>query len=253
MENLPDWISALSAFILVIATCIYVVFSYKLTQETKKLREVETSPFISLQLEVFRYSNLLQLVIKNIGKAPAYNVNFSLDEKYSDIFRFNFDTKISYFAPEQAIEAIAKPYKDFLEFNFDSIPVKVTYYSKDNRIISDTFNLEWIHFNGTLIDNNPYEKIEKELKNISKSISDKNESIQRIKIVDFNITDYFLICIFSDGYLGKVPISQSKKLGINSANKLIRSSNGLLDIETNLLYTAEELYYKFKALNRERV
>lgn len=256
MENLPDWISALSALILVIATCIYVIFSYKLTQETKKLREVETSPFISLQLEPFRYSNYFQLVIKNIGKSPAYNITFTIDEKYIELFRFNFHTKISYFSPEQKIEALSKPYKELLELDFSFIPITVIYYSKDNRKFTETFNLEWNYYDGVLLENNPYDKIEKELKNISthlKSISNKKESIQRIKIVELDITDYFLICIFNNGYLGKVPISQSKKLGIKSVNKLIRSNNGLLDRDTNLLYTAEELYYKFKTLNSERV
>ena len=39
----PDWVTAIATIILVLATCIYVYFSYKLTKETIKLREVETS------------------------------------------------------------------------------------------------------------------------------------------------------------------------------------------------------------------
>lgn len=46
----PDWVTAIATIILVAATCIYVYFSYKLTKETIKLREVETSPFISIIL-----------------------------------------------------------------------------------------------------------------------------------------------------------------------------------------------------------
>ena len=47
----PDWVTAIATIILVLATCIYVYFSYKLTKETIKLREVETSPFISIIFE----------------------------------------------------------------------------------------------------------------------------------------------------------------------------------------------------------
>lgn len=44
----PDWVTAIATIILVLATCIYVYFSYKLTKETIKLREVEILPFISI-------------------------------------------------------------------------------------------------------------------------------------------------------------------------------------------------------------
>lgn len=84
--ELLNQINSYSSLILVIATIIYVVFTYKLSKETTKLREVETSPFISLNLEPFHNSPTLKLVVKNIGKAPAYNIGFSIDKEYKEFF-----------------------------------------------------------------------------------------------------------------------------------------------------------------------
>jgi len=44
----PDWLTAFATVILVIATLVYVYFTYKLTKETTKLREVETTPLMSM-------------------------------------------------------------------------------------------------------------------------------------------------------------------------------------------------------------
>ena len=47
MALTPEWITAIFTIILVVATIVYVFFSFRLTQETVKLREIETSPFVS--------------------------------------------------------------------------------------------------------------------------------------------------------------------------------------------------------------
>ena len=67
-----------SSLILVLATLVYVGFTIVLAKETSKLREVETSPFISIIFDIsFQAVSHSKIIIKNIGKAPAYNITFN--------------------------------------------------------------------------------------------------------------------------------------------------------------------------------
>jgi len=88
-----DLANKYSALILTLATIVYVGFTIVLAKETRKLREVETSPFISLHFEAFYNGGKLKLIIKNIGKAPAYNITFSLEEKFAKYFNSDFTIK----------------------------------------------------------------------------------------------------------------------------------------------------------------
>ena len=66
MNNIFVWLDELnkySSLILMFATLVYVYFTYKLTKETTKLREVETTPFMSLYIKP---DYLLKLVIENV-------------------------------------------------------------------------------------------------------------------------------------------------------------------------------------------
>ena len=160
-------INEFSSLILVIATVIYVIFTFKLSQETTKLREVETSPFISLTLEPLGNSMMLKLVIKNIGKAPAYKIDFSVNEKYKGIFRYNFENKISYFAPNQEITIFGKQYGEFENLEYDNIPITVTYYSKEDKYFNEVFKLEWQYLSETILGTDNIVSIDNNLKDIS--------------------------------------------------------------------------------------
>ena len=92
MDNGADWVTAGATVFLVIVTIIYVYFSYKLTQETIRLRKVETSPFISIIFDIsFDSTSCSKIIIKNIGKVPAYDISFKIEEKYLQFINgYNF-------------------------------------------------------------------------------------------------------------------------------------------------------------------
>jgi len=102
---------------------IYVVFTVKLAKETRKLREVETSPLIGVIANAIG-PTVFKLTIKNIGKAPAYNLSFLLDDKYFKFFRYGFNHQISYFAPEQEFSILTSGYKELKESEYENIPIK---------------------------------------------------------------------------------------------------------------------------------
>jgi len=174
----PEWVTALATIILVLATCIYVYFSYKLTKETVKLREVETNPFLSLYFDTFFKSNKLKLIIKNIGKAPAYNLTFSMDKKFDKYFNYNFKNKISYFAPNQELKIASEYYEVFDKLDCKHIPIKIKYYSKDKVYIEDDFILEWKYLSETLIGTDNIEGIKQNLESIQKEINTLNKTIK---------------------------------------------------------------------------
>jgi len=179
MSLTPEWITAISTIVLVFSTMIYVFFTYKLTKETVKLRELETSPFISLHIDGSSW--LLKLIVKNIGKAPAYNIHFDIDKKFESYFSCgcSLNSKISYFAPTQEIFFSLGQYSDLEKIEEKSIPIKVTYYSKDNRKFEDNFSLEWQYLSGTVTNTNSIEGIKDGIKDINKSFEKLNKLIEK--------------------------------------------------------------------------
>jgi len=166
-ENL----TLISAFLMLGATFTYVYFTYKLTKETTKLREIETSPFISLHIEA-EHGGSMNVIVQNIGKAPAYNICFDMDKKFVEYFHCgcNFKDDISYFPPTQKIIFVLDSFEKLSKCNFDNIPINVKYYTKENILIEDKFTLEWKHLSGMALGTNHIKGIKEELEKIQKHI-----------------------------------------------------------------------------------
>jgi hypothetical protein len=179
MTLTPEWVTAIATIILVFSTIIYVFFTYKLTKETVKLREVETSPFMSLHIDGSSW--VLKLIIKNIGKAPAYNIHFDIDKKYESYFSCGCSLKdeISYFAPNQEIYFSLGQFSDLEKIEGKSIPIKVIYYSKNSNKFEDNFSLEWRHLSGTVTNTNPFEGMKDGINNIDKAIKELNTMVKK--------------------------------------------------------------------------
>jgi hypothetical protein len=248
-----DILNEYSSLILVFATVIYVIFTIILAKETSKLREVETTPFISVELITFGAA-YLGLKFRNIGKSPAYNVKFEINEKYEDFFGFNFKNKINYFSPGQEFECFGKQYREFLELEVTDIPIKVKYLSKDKKSFEETFYIEWESLKGRLIETKPLEKIEKHLEKIYKEL-EKNNSwdrkkgnyiIPRIGLVEIEKNDFYLKCIFSDGFIGKIEKNRIKDFGLNSFESIHLIDGKIYDDSKRIYIQAEEIYNKLK-------
>lgn len=247
-----DGLNKYSSLILMFATLVYVYFTYKLTKETTKLRKVETTPFISLYFDItFPSVNHSKIIIKNIGKAPAYNISFKVDKKYIKLFNgYTFKNNISYFAPNQEFHILAEGFGKLNEKGYDNIPITVNYQSHDKRVISDTFNLEWKYLAYYEKDNiegikNALENIKKEVAILNKTIKDKNYQVTtKLKILELEKTYMYLKFIFSNGYLGKVHNSEINKLGISDIKQTYIDNGDLTDYSINIKLTAEEIYNK---------
>ncbi len=249
-----DGLNKYSSLILMIATLVYVYFTYRLTKETTKLREVETTPFMSVYIKP---DHMLELIIENIGKAAAYNVEFEMDEKYKSCFHCgcDFKHKISYFSPNQQLVIGMDSYQNLEKLKFENIPIKVKYYSKEKELFEDTFSVEWKYLSGSALSTDNLEGIKKEIEKTVKEVKNLNQTIKdkeyfvtnKLKILEFEKTDTYVGFVFSNGYLIKVPLKEfTEKTGMEDIEEVYIDNGDLQDYSTGLKYTSEEIYDKLK-------
>jgi hypothetical protein len=173
-----DGLNKYSSLVLMFATLVYVYFTYKLTKETTKLREVETSPFINAYIDIKQ--GISKIVISNIGKTPAYNLNIEFEEeKLKEIRRDIFGNsvglhkaKIKYFGVGQKISF---PFMTEKLYDKEIILV-LNYKSKDNHNFEERIflSLKPDKEMNASYHKNPYHdeltKIKDELKGIGQNI-----------------------------------------------------------------------------------
>jgi hypothetical protein len=183
------------ASLMLVSTFIYVYFTYKLTQETTKLREIETSPFINAKLII--KSGFSKIYIENIGKSPAYNLNIKFEEETfktikSDCYK-TYMSNIVYFGVGQVMD-IAFRTQILMELNKE-IVLNITYSSKDNQNFSETIHLSLGAEKdfGVFYPKSEYEdefkKLTKELENIGKHVkklTEKNNEEQILSVEDID-------------------------------------------------------------------
>ncbi len=247
----PEWMSAISSLVLVFATIVYVYFTYKLTKETTKLREIETTPLISIYTKP---TNPIEMILENIGKAPAYDIEIDFDDKYLDCFLFDCTknkNRISYFSPNQQFTILLKQYRELEKTAHKFIPVSVKYQSKDGKVFEDIFNIEWKSLSSSEIEKDGLEEIKREMEKTTKVLDQINKTIKekqiyiihKLKILEFENNGDFVNIIFSNGFIKKISISQLvDELNIkNPENYTIRNGD-LYFYKDEITYLAEEVY-----------
>lgn len=251
----PDWVTAIATIILVLATCIYVYFSYKLTKETIKLREVETSPFISISFDT-SFVSKFKLNVKNIGKAPAYNLSFDVDEKYLNFFNYKFNQNISYFAPEQKFSILSSGYKELDESDYKNIPITVKYFSKDKRKFIDTFLMEWKHLDSALIEKGTLEEIKKSFDDLNKEMKELNKTVKnkkyfvsnKLSVLEIEKKDDYVQFIFSNGEIYKIEKKYIANIGLKDIENVYIDDGDIQDFSIRTKFTAEEIFNNIKNL-----
>jgi len=147
MNELLDFLNNIEPeWVMVIATITYVYYTTRLFNETKKLREVETSPFIMVKLEPYNATSILKLEIVNIGKSPAYEVDILFDKKIKEIFegkKYTLpETHINYLAVGQKISNLIGNI-DELGKDIDEFVVHLKYKSKDKIDYKETIKINY--------------------------------------------------------------------------------------------------------------
>ena len=64
-----------------LSTLVYAVLTWRLVTETKRMREVQTEPKVSVRAELSRDVGHggIELIIRNEGQGPAQNIRFEFE------------------------------------------------------------------------------------------------------------------------------------------------------------------------------
>ncbi len=180
--------SDILSLVLTLATVLYVLFTWKITSENKKMREAQTEPRISLSIQPREeYINFLNMIVENIGQGPAYEVRFELNHDF-EFAKGHFLSElgfikngIAYFAPRQKIEFfLTNMVEGFNDKMNNEIRIKVTYNSKAGKRYEDEYRISLKELVGLTNLESPKSRIANALEMIAKDLSKISSSLSQL-------------------------------------------------------------------------
>ena len=145
--------------VVALATVVYALLTWKLVSETKRLRELQTTPDIHVYFEIAETDiSYVYLIIKNIGYGVAQNIRFKLikDFQHYDSTKQELNTKgaikngIDNFYPNQKISYLftdlSKNYNDKIN---DYIDLVINYEDINEKKYEKKIKLTLDEFSGT--------------------------------------------------------------------------------------------------------
>lgn len=184
--------------VVAIATLVYAILTWKLVSETRKMREAQTEPNISISLQPREeWINLIDLVVQNIGSGPAYNIGFKVnpDFEYTKgefLSEIGFMKKgLYYLAPNQKWQFfLTSIVKNFEEKTKKLFEIKVTYQNSAGKSYEDTYLMDFSLFIGlSQLGEPPLYKIAKNIKDIKKDIHNLSTGFQKMKVITYTKRD----------------------------------------------------------------
>ena len=155
MKNLFNFLNANSGALNVIfsgvvavATAIYALFTKSLTNETKKLRKVQTEPLISIAVIPGSDSLFVFFIeIENIGQGPAFDIttkfvpDFEIENRMN-VNDISFIKKLSYLKPGQKIKSFIGTWPN-LEKNIEhKFEIKSIYKNIKGDLFTSKINFD---------------------------------------------------------------------------------------------------------------
>lgn len=187
--------SAVVAF----ATVVYAILTWKLVSETKKMREAQTEPKISVIVQpTEEWINAIDMIIQNIGLGPAYNVKFKVepDFEYTEgkfLSELGFiKDGLRYLAPSQKLQIFLTSMADnFEEKVKKSFKIKVAYQNSiGGKKYEDSYTIDFSQFIGLRhLGEPPLYKISKNIEKIQKDIHHLSTGFYKMKVIRYTKED----------------------------------------------------------------
>jgi len=168
------------SFIVAISTVIYAFLTWRLTRETIAMKKAQTEPKIAFFLERCRVAfHFFDLVIKNIGLGPAYEVTFKILEEFpirdnKKLSEIDFIKEgISYMPPDYAVRTYLLSFLG--EKNYENITknikIEIKYKNSNREQITEIIDLNMSQFKGIQgLGEDPLNKIAQNIESISKNV-----------------------------------------------------------------------------------
>ena len=191
-------LTVIFTFIVALSTVVYAILTWKLVSETKALRKAQTEPKLSITLvnnEVAFGS--VDMVIKNIGYGPAYNVSFKVEpdleyQKGKFLSELGLlKNGIKYLAPQQEYRFfLTSLIGKFNKLKNVTFYIIAKYYDALGNKFEEKFLIEFSHFEGlSQLGSPPLPEIAKELKKISDNLHKVASGFYRLKVIIFTQED----------------------------------------------------------------
>ena len=202
MEFLTKYSDLITLFFTIavgVSTIVYAFLTIILVRETRKMRKAQTDPHIFVNLEHSEFSiSFIDLVVKNIGYGPAYNVTFNVTKDFEmqrkgNISEIGFiKNGLKYFAPNQSThQFIASFINDKSNLADREIEIQVKYKNSTGNQFDEIFLLSFTQFKHTtqLGSGPPIYKISKEFEKLNTYLGHIVSDFKRLNINVFDSDD----------------------------------------------------------------
>ncbi|MCE5315586.1 MAG: hypothetical protein ABFD49_09375 [Armatimonadota bacterium] len=190
---MPEWITAVSTVIYVVATIFIVVSNKKMANAThKQVMELQRQfdqqnrPYICIRFESVR-SGLLCLSVENTGSLPAHNVQVSVNDDFvqrvsnsvlKELLQ-KFAGSMFYLSPGQKLYCGLGYRSEFRNLEEQALIMDVSYLGNEScykdHIEIDLSGYEWAIFYSS-----PFNDISDKMTDISNSLSHSERHIENI-------------------------------------------------------------------------
>jgi hypothetical protein len=143
--------------IVAISTGVYAILTWRLTSETRKMREAQTTPNVLVTVDPEDFHDLY-LVVRNVGLAPAYNIKFAISPDLVIIKDYRL-SKVGFIKDGLSILAPGQEIKTFLyspsivelKNQIDTVlNIEILYESIDKKQIRQNYQIDLSQFKGII-------------------------------------------------------------------------------------------------------
>jgi len=184
--------------VVAIATIVYAILTWKLVSETRKMREAQTEPKISVTIQpIEEWTNLIDMVIQNIGLGPAYDIKFEINPDF-EYMKGKFLSElgfmkngIKYLAPNQKLQFfLTNMIENFEEKIKKPFEIRVTYQNSIGKTYEDVYMIDFSQLIGLIrLGKPPLYKIAKNVEEIKKDIHNLSTGFHKIKVIRYTKED----------------------------------------------------------------
>lgn len=176
----------LFSFVVAAATVFYARLTKHLVAETKRMREAQTEPMVSIRVGLSSvWVNLVDLIIENVGVGAAYDIRVQLEPDF-ELASGRFLSELGivkrgmrYLAPKQAIRTFLTNMMDDVHKSEGKwkdlrFAVVVTYRNAAGREMSERYHIDLAEFEGLSTVGTP------PLERIAKAVEMQQEDLRRM-------------------------------------------------------------------------
>ena len=185
--------------VVALSTVVYAVLTWRLVTETRRMREVQTEPRVSIRIEADRTGLLgYELVIQNEGQGLAKNVRFEFEGDPS-YFRNSWVNRrppavndlpiikngLDYLEPNQSYRfplgtVSSEEFERAIEAPWT---FRIHYESLYGKRKSDTYVVDFSQFSGMFFESNYLKEIAEHMKAVREDLHRLTEGHARVQVV----------------------------------------------------------------------